>query len=378
MRRPGARPDGTRGRALPEDAVWMRRALLWAARGAGRVSPNPLVGAIVVRGGRAVGAGFHARFGGAHAEARALARAGGAARGATLYVTLEPCVHRGKTPPCVDAIAAAGVGRVVVAACDPNPEVAGRGVARLRTAGIPVTTGVLRREAERQNAAYRLWRTAGRPLVTLKWAESADGRIAGPGRSPVVITGLAARRRAHALRAHVDAVLVGIGTVLADNPLLTARLVHPARQPVRIVLDGLARLPLTSRLVRSVRRGPVWVIATEAAPASRLRRLARAGCEVVVLPATPRAGGRRVDLRALAAYLGRRHVQHLLVEGGREVLCAFASAGLADRIVCWRAPRAIGARGLPRPFALPAGGEWSTSRGWDGRDLRIEMEREAT
>ncbi len=358
-----------------EDETWMRRALELAERGAGRVSPNPLVGAVVVKNGKVVAEGFHARFGGPHAEAAALARAGKRARGATLYVTLEPCAHHGKTPPCADAVRAAGVRRVVVAARDPNPEVAGRGIALLSAAGIRVEEGILAREAERQNAPYRRWRAAGVPFVTLKWAETEDGKIAGPRGRRIMISGVAARRSSHALRAQVDAILVGVGTALSDDPVLTARLVEAARQPVRIVLDSRARLPLASRLVRTARKVPLWVVATPRASPARLARLSRAGCEVIVLPAVE--GG--VSLEAFLALAGRRQIQHLLVEGGASILRAFAGAGFADRVVCWISHRTIG-KGLAAPLPPPGSGGAAPFR--YGRilmrheppDIRVEAE----
>ncbi len=353
----------------------MRRALDLAARGLGRVSPNPMVGAVLVRSGRAVGEGFHARFGGAHAESAALTCAGSHARGATLYVTLEPCCHDGKTPPCTEAIAAAGVRRVVIAAQDPNPEISGKGIAKLRAVGVRVQVGCLEREAQRLNGAYETWRRESRPFVTLKWAETEDGRLAGPRGRRIMISGRAALREAHRLRAASDAVLVGVRTVLSDDPRLTVRLAPCERDPVRIVLDPRARTPLSSRLVKTARRVPVWIIAAPSAAPARLAALSNAGCEVIVLPAR---GGKTV-LPALATLLARRHIQSLLVEGGGRVLASFARVKLVDRVVCWIAPRRLGgglACPLPPP-GTPGASPLVYSRirmRHEGRDIRVEAE----
>lgn len=361
---------------MSDDAFWMLRAVTLSRRGSGAVSPNPLVGALVVRDGRAAGEGWHARFGGPHAERVALSRAGARARGATLYVTLEPCAHHGKTPPCAEALIEAGVRRVVAGALDPNPEVAGKGLAILRRAGIraEIHRGATAGEVARLNAPYLRWRRSGLPFVTLKWAETADGFLGGLGRPRLRITGPEALREAHRLRAGSDAVLVGIGTALADDPLLTARLVPAGRQPVRIVLDSAGRLPVRSRLARSAREIPVWVVATDRAPEARLRRLAAAGCEAIVLPAE----GRRVALKPLLGLLGRRQIQTLLVEGGREVHEAFLRARLADRILTWTAPFEAGhgvqVPRLPSSLARRLRGVRSFA---DGRDLRLEADLEA-
>src|SRR6202161_1957840 len=245
----------------------MDLALSLGRRGLGRTWPNPAVGAVIVKDGVIVGRGWTQAGGRPHAEIEALRRAGKAARGATLYVTLEPCSHYGKSPPCADAVITAGITRVVSALEDPNPEVAGKGHARLRAAGIVVEVGVGAEEARRDHAGHIRRMRDGRPHVMLKLAISADGKAGAAGRKPVAITGEAVRERVHLLRAHSDAIMAGIGTVLADDPMLTCRLPGMAKDsPVRIVLDRALRLPLGSRLVRTARETPVWLIADEQAP----------------------------------------------------------------------------------------------------------------
>ncbi len=315
----------------------MRRALLLARRGWGRTAPNPMVGAVVVRDGHVVGEGWHAEYGGPHAEAAALTAAGDRARGADLYVTLEPCAHHGKTPPCADAIIAAGVRRVVIALDDPNPEARG-GTARLRAAGIEVVTGVEADAAAALNAPF-LFAHAGapRPFVTLKLALSIDGAIAPGGGQQLWLTGEAARRHVHRLRADADAIAVGIGTALADDPALTVR--HgrrPRVAPVRIVFDPAARLPLASRLVRTARKVPVWVLA-ESPTAPGRAGLERAGVSVRV------AGALDGHLAAVRA----DGIRHLFVEGGAGIAGALLTAGWVDRLITFRAPVLLGAGALP-------------------------------
>lgn len=323
----------------------MRRALHLAARGLGRVEPNPLVGAVLVKGGRIIGEGFHRRFGGPHAEIEALRRCVRSPRAATCYVTLEPCCHFGKTPPCTDALIAAGVRRVVAAVQDPFSRVSGGGLRRLRAASIQVDVGLLRREAVARNAPFFKLHRTGRPWVILKWAQSLDGKIATRGGDSQWISSFASRRRAHALRGRVDAILVGINTVLRDDPQLTCRLVRPLRRATRIVLDTHLRIPLGSRLVRSARRTPTLVV-TASAASRKVRALRAAGCEVLVLPT---AGGRpRLD--RLLDVLGGRNVTNLLVEGGGRVLGRFVDEGLADEAFIFVAPRLIGGREAPGPL----------------------------
>ncbi|MBM4021342.1 MAG: bifunctional diaminohydroxyphosphoribosylaminopyrimidine deaminase/5-amino-6-(5-phosphoribosylamino)uracil reductase RibD [Planctomycetes bacterium] len=321
----------------PTDIRLMRRALELAGRGQGRVEPNPMVGAVVAAAGHVVAEGWHNACGGPHAEAVALARAGGTACGGTLYVTLEPCCHRGKTPPCTEAIVAAGIVRVVAAAGDPYPEVAGGGFAALRSAGVTVESGLLEAEAIRLTAAFRMLVEGRRPWVIAKWATSLDGRLAAEPGGDRWISSPASRALAHQVRGRVDGVVVGIGTALADDPLLTARPEGP-RRAIRIVLDGTARLPLESRLVRTARDWPLLVAVGPLADAGRLARLRSAGCEVwqgtEVDP-----GGR---LEELLRELGRRRLTNLLVEGGAHVLSTLFARGLVDEIHAFTAARLIG------------------------------------
>ena len=318
-----------------EDAA-MRQALDLARRGAGLVEPNPMVGAVVVAadGSTVVGTGWHERFGGPHAEVAALAAAGASARGATLFVTLEPCCHHGKTPPCTDAILAAGVARVVVATGDPFPEVSGRGLAALRAAGITVDAGLCEAEAKRIIAPFTKLATTRTPWVIAKWAMSLDGLTTPPVGGDRWISSEESRALVHDLRGRCDAILVGIGTALADDPLLTARPPGP-RTPLRVVLDSSARLPLTSRLVPTARETPLLVAVGPQAPAERTSALTQAGCEVWRSDALDRDA----RLAALLAELGRRRLTNLLVEGGPEVLGSFQALGAIDEVWAFIAPK---------------------------------------
>jgi diaminohydroxyphosphoribosylaminopyrimidine deaminase / 5-amino-6-(5-phosphoribosylamino)uracil reductase len=330
-----------------DDARFMALALALGRRGLGRTWPNPAVGAVIVRDDGAgpviVGRGWTQPGGRPHAEPEALQRAGEAARGATMYVTLEPCSHHGKTPPCADAIVAAGIARVVSAMTDPNPEVSGAGHWRLADAGIEVEVGVGAEAAVRAHAGHIRRVHDGRPHVMLKLAVSADGKAGLAGRRPATITGEPARARVHALRAMSDAVLTGIGTALADNPLLTCRLPGMAeRSPVRVVLDSALRLPLDSRLVTSARATPLWVVAAEAAPKERAEALQRQGAEVLRAAS---AGG-RLDLLAALRLLAERGITRLMVEAGPILAAAFLTADLVDEAVLLRAPTTIGTDGI--------------------------------
>lgn len=323
------------------DAHWMMRAAALARRAEGWTSPNPLVGAVVVSGESCVGAGFHARAGTPHAEVLALQAAGSRAQGATLYVTLEPCAHQGRTPPCVDAIIASGIGRVVVGVQDPHPRVNGRGFAALAAAGIRMTAGVAERTCGELIVPYARALASGRPYVHLKLAMSADGRIApavGPSRW---ITGRAARRFTHRLRSRLDAVLVGIGTVLADDPTLTARLRrHNPAQPRPVVLDASARTPPHARLMRreGAEKAPL-ILCSRAAVPERIERLVKAGaCVEAVEEDAP--GSLRI--RDVLARLAAHDVQSVLVEGGAQVAAAFVAAGVVDRATLLVAPVFLG------------------------------------
>jgi diaminohydroxyphosphoribosylaminopyrimidine deaminase/5-amino-6-(5-phosphoribosylamino)uracil reductase len=328
------------------DEFWMRRALELAERGRGCVEPNPLVGAVLVRDGVNIGEGWHERFGQAHAEINALARAGEAARGATLYVTLEPCCHHGKTPPCTDAVIAAGIGRVVAAMVDPFPKVAGGGARLLREAGIPVELGLCEAEARRLNAPYLTLLIQARPHVHAKWASTLDGKIATRTGESRWISNERSRAMVHQLRGRVDGVLVGIGTALVDNPRLTAR---PAgtRVATRVILDSRARLPLDSLLVQTARESPVLIATTGDALPERVAALRAAGCEVLILPAIDG----RPALAELLTELGRRRWTNLLVEGGGEVLGAFLDANVVDEVHTFLAPKLFGGNDAPGPIA---------------------------
>ena len=334
--------------AKAADRRFMELAL--GRRGQGRTWPNPAVGAVVVKDGVIVGRGWTQPGGRPHAEPEALQRAGEAARGATLYVTLEPCSHFGKSPPCVDAVIASGISRVVSTIEDPNPDVAGQGHAKLRAAGIVVDIGLCAAEAAYDHAGHFRRIRDKRPHVILKLAVSADDKIAAAGHRPVAITGEAARTRVHLLRAQCDAILVGIGTVRADDPSLTCRLPGmEARSPVRVVLDRSLRIPGTSKLVHSARQTPLWVMASETAEAPAAMKLGAAGAQVIRI--APTSAG--LDLPAVLHALADKGITRLLVEGGARVASSFISAGLADEIWLLRGPDTVGADGVPALDALP-------------------------
>ncbi len=323
----------------------MATALALAARGLGRVAPNPAVGCVIVKDGRVVGRGWTQPGGRPHAETEALNRAGPAARGACAYVSLEPCAHHGKTPPCAEALVAAGIVRCVVALEDPDPRVAGGGLARLRAAGIEVAVGLRSKAAADLNAGFISKLTQGRPLVTLKLATTLDGRIATKRGDSRWITGPAARARAHLLRARHDAVLVGSGTAVADNPRLDVRLDGlEAAAPLRIVLDGRLRLPLTHDLVTRAKSQPSWLMTQRDGPPDRIEAYQAAGVEVIPIAAD--AGGNLSTSAALVA-LAKRGITRLLVEGGGHVAAAFLRAGLVDRLIWFHAPKVIGGDGVP-------------------------------
>ena len=376
---PNVRNAGAaRGPSLrrPTEADFMRRALGLAERGRGRTAPNPVVGAVLVRGGRVVAEGWHRALGERHAEVEALARAGRAARGATLFVTLEPCAHWGRTPPCVDALIAAGIARCVIALRDPDPRVNGRGIRKLRAAGVRVELGLLAAEAREQLAGYRLAHERGRPRVTWKVAASLDGRIADARGRSRWITGAEARADGHRLRAASDAILVGAGTARADDPRLTARVNGAAIQPLRVVVDSRLRLPRTLRaFTPPLARGTV-VACTNAAPDARERALVARGVNVWRLPS--RRG--RVSLVALAERLAREGRHELLLEGGATLGAAFLEAGLVQRLVLYVAPFVLGGGlawcdGLNRSLASAARGRLDSFARL-GRDARIVVDLE--
>jgi diaminohydroxyphosphoribosylaminopyrimidine deaminase/5-amino-6-(5-phosphoribosylamino)uracil reductase len=351
----------------PNDRFFMKKALRLAAKGRGRASPNPMVGAVVVQGDSIVGTGFHAFVGGPHAEINALKDAGNKTSGATLYVTLEPCNHFGRTPPCTSSIIRAGISRVVVGMADPNPHVEGGGAPFLSKHGIRIEMGVLERECRLLNQPFVKHVITGLPLVTLKAAMTLDGRIAAASGDSRWISNDRSRRFVHRLRCSLDAILVGIETALIDDPQLTARIASrpPCRQPIRIVLDSMLRLPVTSRLVQTARTVPVWIVCHEDAPAESEDRLRDEAVEVIRLPRE----NRRLSLRSLLEELGRRNVTSLLVEGGSKVLGDFIEKQLADDFYFFYAPRI-----LADPRAIPAftGGPKTTiAQAWDVYDIGV-------
>ena len=323
------------------DQSYMRMALTLAARGRGQTSPNPMVGAVVVDGAQVVGRGFHARVGGPHAEVTALREAGDHAHDATLYVTLEPCCTTGRTPPCTDAVIEAGLARVVVAMRDPNPDVDGRGLAQLREAGIKVELGCLQDEARRLNEFFVTRHELGRPFVTLKWAMSICGRTAHDSGQSRWISNARSREHGHRLRAQHDAVMVGIGTILSDDPMLNVRLDnYTGKQPKRIIIDGDLSIPSRSRLLRERDKGEVVIFTTQFAKPERVKEFEAMGCRVIIF----QSRRRMIDLRRVMDELAKMDIISLLVEGGRQIHTTLLSRSLADKVVCFVSPRVIGGR----------------------------------
>lgn len=356
------------------DEAFIERALGLAELGRGLVSPNPMVGAVVVAEGRIVGEGYHEGPGQPHAEVLALREAGAAARGATLYVNLEPCDHQGRTGPCTQAILEAGIARVVASMRDPNPLVDGRGFAHLRAAGVEVREGVLRDEAERLNEAFAKHVRTGLPFVTWKMAASLDGKVACHDGSSRWITGPEARVDVHRLRAAADAIVVGAGTALADDPSLTVRLPdYRGRPPLRVLVDARGRVPATGDLFSE--EAPTLVATTALAPGERRKEWAAAGAEVLVYEAE----GERVPLRRLMEELGKREVQGVLLEGGPTLAWSAVEEGVVDRVVVYLAPKLIGGRDAPtvlggRGFAPVGSALRLRVRAFDrvGEDLKVE------
>ncbi len=345
-----------------KDTLFMRQALDLAERGIGRTSPNPMVGSVVVRDGVVVGRGYYREYGGPHAEPQALCEAGDQARGADLYVTLEPCCHQGSTPPCTDAIIESGIARIHVAMTDPDQRVSGEGIERLRASGITVETGLLEEEARELNVAYVHHRQTGRPFVLLKLAQTLDGRIATRNGRSQWITGESARKRVHQMRSRADAVLVGVDTVLADDPRLTVRHVD-GRQPRRIVLDSRARTPVDAHILNS--DAPTTVCVSDAAPADRIDGLKRAGAEVLVVS----CGDGYIPVEPLKSELGKAGIVTLMVEGGSRVTTSFLRERAVDRIACFVAPRILGA-GISSVADLELD---DLSQAIDLRDARVEQ-----
>jgi diaminohydroxyphosphoribosylaminopyrimidine deaminase/5-amino-6-(5-phosphoribosylamino)uracil reductase len=337
------------------DHAYMRRALELAARATGRTRPNPVVGCVLVQGDEVVGVGWHERAGGPHAEVAALRDAGERARGATAFVNLEPCSHHGRTPPCVDALIQAGVSRVVVGTVDPNPQVSGRGIQRLRDAGIEVETGVEEAQCQTINRPFFKHIRTGLPFVVAKWAMSLDGKIATHTGSSQWITGVAARERVHLMRDRLDAILVGSGTARADDPMLTCR-IPGGRDPVRVLLDSSMSVSADARIFAT----PGTLVFCAVSPeASQLQALNEKGAEVIVVP---RRDG-KLDLNEVLRELGRRDITSLLVEGGAGVLGSFFDQGLVDQVACFIAPKIVGGQGAPGPIAGLGIGQMSEALG---------------
>lgn len=331
------------------DERFMREALVLAKKGIGRTSPNPAVGAVIVKNGRIIARGFHKKSGRPHAEIEAFKNARGLVKGATLYVTLEPCCHYGKTPPCTDAIIRSGIKRVVAGMLDPNRLVAGKGIGILKRAGIDVATGVLQEECAKLNKWYIKYITKKMPYVTLKLAMSIDGRIATAGGESKWITGTEARRHAHRMRSEADAVMVGVNTVLKDDPALTVRLVK-GKNPARVIVDSSLRTPLNAHAFDNVKNARLIIFTTRAASGDKIQKAQAKGAEVVIVPKTkigvdPKKGvdpKRGVDLKRVLKELGLRGICSLLVEGGGALGASLIKAGLVDKVSFFMVPMALG------------------------------------
>jgi diaminohydroxyphosphoribosylaminopyrimidine deaminase/5-amino-6-(5-phosphoribosylamino)uracil reductase len=350
---------------MADPRTYMRSALALARKGEGRTSPNPPVGALVVRDGKILGKGFHPRAGEPHGEIFALRQAGAQARGADLYVTLEPCSHHGRTGPCVEAVIAAGIAQVYIGVQDPNPRVAGRGIERLRAAGIAVTSGILETDCRRLIAPFAKHVTTGLPYVTLKTAVTLDGFTATTTGDSQWITGERSRQYVHRLRDRVDAIMAGIGTVLRDDPRLTTRLPRGGRDPLRVVLDSRLRLPGQASVVTVDSSAPTLVATTDLAPPEKVRDLSRQGVEVLQLPRV----GERVDLAALLAELGERDVQSVLLEGGATLNRDALRLAFVDRLMVFVAPVLLGGNDGKGIFAGP--GVARLAEAFRLRDVRV-------
>ncbi|KAB2954465.1 bifunctional diaminohydroxyphosphoribosylaminopyrimidine deaminase/5-amino-6-(5-phosphoribosylamino)uracil reductase RibD [Heliorestis acidaminivorans] len=347
------------------DVLFMQRAIELALRGKGKTSPNPLVGAVIVKDGQIVGEGYHQKAGTAHAEIHALAQANEEARGSTLYVTLEPCSHYGRTPPCTEAILKAGVKKVVMAMLDPNPQVAGKGMEKLRHEGVEVQVGLLSQETAEINQPFLTWITAQRPHVLAKWAMTVDGKIATLSGDSRWISCPTSRQLVHQWRQDKDAILVGIGTVLADDPQLTTRLADfdptfdqsEQRHPLRVILDSKGRTPLTAKVLKA--EGKTLIAVTEQAPLEKVKALEAIGATVWLCPQNEKG---RIDLPSLMARLGQAGITSLLVEGGSSVHGAFLEDKLVDQIAVFIAPKLVGGATAPSPVG--GGGVELMSQAW--------------
>ena len=328
--------------------AFMQRALDLAQRAKGRTSPNPLVGAVIVKDGKVIGEGYHRKAGTPHAEVHALNAAAADAKGATLYVNLEPCCHWGRTPPCTEALIRAGIAQVYVAAVDPNPRVAGNGVQQLQDAGIEVHVGICRQEASDLNEVHRKYIQTGKPFVILKTAMSLDGKIATTSGESQWITSEASRQRGHEVRDTVDAILVGRGTVARDNPALTTRLQNrDGQDATRIVLDSHGRTPPEACIFNTESEAGVIVAVTPGAPSENVDVLKKTGATVITVPASH---GDRVCFKSLMEILGKREITSVLIEGGSEVNASALAAGIIDKVMCFIAPKLIGGQDAPGPI----------------------------
>lgn len=348
------------------DEDYMRRAMALADRGRGFVNPNPLVGAVIVRDGNVIGEGWHERFGGLHAERNALARCSEDPRGATMYVTLEPCCHWGKTPPCADALIEAGIARVVVGLGDPNPLVAGKGLAKLSAAGIEVMTGVLEDDLRWQNRVFLKYITTRRPWVTMKTAMTLDGKIASRTGDSRWVTGDSARQYVQRMRAEHMGIMVGMGTVRMDNPMLNCRLEGCPRQPMRIVVSTGADIPEDSQLVRTAREFPLLVAHTAKATEERLEAIRQAGGETLLCGEK----GGRVDADDLLGHLGDKGIDSVLLEGGGELNWSFVRDGLVDEVDAFIAPKIVGGRDAKTPVEGEGFAKMAEAMPWHIRAMK--------
>lgn len=323
---------------------YMQKALQWADSLGGQTAPNPKVGALIVKNQEIVGIGAHLKAGGPHAEVHALNMAGDQARGATLYVTLEPCSHFGKTPPCAAAVVEAGISKVVIATLDPNPLVAGRGVDILKKAGIEIEIGICEEKSVRMNEVFNKFITTGKPFVTLKTASTLDGKVATETGSSRWISGVESRLEVHQMRHDHQAILVGIGTVLEDNPELTTRLPYGGRNPVRIILDSKLRIPLDFKVITDG-QAPTWIYTTEAASTEKRKALQERGISVFAISPGP-----TVDIKDMLKHLGQQQISSLFVEGGSQINGSFLRAKEIDKIMTFIAPKLVGGRTAPTSF----------------------------
>ncbi|MXV76381.1 bifunctional diaminohydroxyphosphoribosylaminopyrimidine deaminase/5-amino-6-(5-phosphoribosylamino)uracil reductase RibD [Candidatus Poribacteria bacterium] len=327
--------------------AFMQRALKLATQAKGRTSPNPLVGAVIVKDGKVIGEGYHQKAGTPHAEVHALNAAGENAKGATLYTTLEPCCHWGRTPPCTEALIRAGIAQVYIAGVDPNPSVAGKGIRQLKRAGIDVYVDVCKHEAEKLNEVHTKYIQTGLPFVILKFAMSLDGKIATATGESRWITSEASRQRGHEIRDEVDAILVGRGTVERDNPALTTRLQgRHGQDAIRIVMDSHARTPTDARIFNVKSSAGVIVAVTPEAASENVEALEKSGAEVITVP---EAHGNQVCFKGLMEILGKREITSVLIEGGGEINASAIAAGIVDKVMCFVAPIIIGGRNAPGP-----------------------------